>query len=409
VAPDVPRVVIGDPGRLRQVLINLIGNAIKFTEFGSVVVEMASVPLERGKIRICFEVTDTGIGIPAARLPDLFTEFRQVDSSISRRYGGTGLGLAISRKLVEKMGGEIAVESVLGRGSSFRFTVVLQGDRRGAPHPNLTTSVGQRVLLVAEDTAETALLTHQLETMGGRVSTVSNGSDAVAALKAAVAEGQRYDTAVVDDALPESTGLALAQALQGDESVSGLRLVLATRHAGPAVDGTVKEAVFDALLAIPCTGPELLVVLNKRPGPVEQRRADDVLAQETGEAAQSRHLRVLVAEDSSTNQVVIRGMLERLGHRADLVGDGREAVDAVQMLPYDLVLMDVMMPEMDGVEATRHIRQLPSPLGQIPILGLTANAFYEEHKSFQAAGMNSILSKPVTLKALSRAIEALVL
>jgi len=409
VAPDVPRVVIGDPGRLRQILINLIGNAIKFTEFGSVVVELSSALLERNKLRICFEVTDTGIGIPAARLPDLFKEFRQVDSSISRRYGGTGLGLAISRKLVEKMGGEIAVESVLGRGSSFRFTVVLQGDRRGSQQPSLARSASQKVLLVADDTAETALLTHQLETMGERVSTVSNGSDAIEALKAAVADGHRYDTAVIDDALSESASLALAQAVRGDESFSGLRLVLATRRGGPAGDRAVTGDVFDATLTMPCTGPELLTVLNERSGSPEQRRLDDIAAHEPPEAGLPRHLRVLVAEDSSTNQVVIRGMLERLGHRADLVGDGREAVDAVQMLPYDLVLMDVMMPEMDGVEATRHIRQLPSPLGQIPILGLTANAFYEEHKSFQAAGMNSILSKPVTLKALSRAIEALVL
>jgi two-component system, sensor histidine kinase len=408
VAPDVPRIVVGDPGRLRQVLINLIGNAIKFTEFGSVVVEMSSAPLERGKLRVCFEVTDTGIGIPAARLPDLFKEFRQVDSSISRRYGGTGLGLAISRKLVEKMGGDITVESVLGRGSSFRFTVVLQGDRRGLPHPSISPS-GRKVLLVADDTTETTLVTHQLEAMGGRVSMVGSGSDAIVALNAALADGQRYDTAIIDDGLPQSAGLALAQAVRGDASFSELHLVLATPHGGPAVDRAVKEEVFDVLLAIPCTGPELLTALNKRSGSTERRRADDVSSQETGGAAQPRHLRVLVAEDSSTNQVVIRGMLERLGHRADLVGDGQEAVDAVQMLPYDLVLMDVMMPEMDGVEATRHIRKLPSPLGQIPILGLTANAFYEEHKSFQAAGMNSILSKPVTLKALSRAIEALVL
>ena len=268
IAPGVPSRVRGDPGRLRQVLMNLVSNALKFTDRGDVRVVLAAEPAGEGEITLRFAISDTGIGIAPEDLPKLFQEFSQIDSSISRGFGGTGLGLAICRKLVQGMGGEILAESEPGRGSTFRFSV--------------------RTLATAE----------------------------------------------------------------------------ARTPAPPA----------------PAAPP----------------------------VAPARSLRVLVAEDNQTNQVVIRAMITKLGHRADLVGNGLEAVDAVRTRPYALVLMDVMMPEMDGLEATRLIRALPGPLANIPIFGLTAHAAAAEHAACLAAGMDRVITKPVTMAALAEPIGEIV-
>jgi signal transduction histidine kinase/ActR/RegA family two-component response regulator len=252
---NLPRVLIGDPGRLRQILLNLLGNAIKFTERGSIAVHAAALPAPPGEVHLAFTITDTGIGIPADKIGQLFAKFTQVDSSISRQFGGTGLGLAISRRIVEQMGGVIGVESQLGSGSRFRFDV----------------------------------------------------------------------------------------------------------HLRPADD-------------------------DVEPAPAPTMTA----------AGQIGHARILLAEDNGTNRLVVTRMLERMGHRVDSVSNGREAVEAVSAFPYDIVLMDMMMPEMDGLAATQAIRALPGPAGRVPVVGLTANVLTTDEQACRAAGMNAFLTKPVT-------------
>jgi PAS domain S-box-containing protein len=403
IAPGVPSHVTGDPARLRQVLINLVGNAIKFTERGAVSVEVERLPGDGDSAGLAFEVRDTGIGISDEQLPHLFKEFDQLDTSIARRFGGTGLGLAISMRLITGMGGAIVVRSQPGRGSAFRVAVPL----RAAPETPAPATRGREafegghVLVVDDNPVNRSIFARQLEGRGARVVAVADSGHALVALRDAAAQGAAFEAAVIDHIMPDTDGETLGRAIRADGALPALRLVLATSSTVSNSARVAAEQVFDSVLTKPV--PVDVLVRALRGGAAAPPRAEAARAEPRADGA--RVLNVLVAEDNLTNQAVIRAMIERLGHAADVVGNGGAAVAAVARRGYDIVLMDVMMPDMDGMEATRLIRAMAPPLCHIPVLGLTAHISPEDHVTFRAAGMDSVLTKPVTAKALAAALQ----
>jgi two-component system sensor histidine kinase/response regulator len=396
VGADIPARVLGDPGRLRQVLINLVGNAIKFTERGVVTVELERLAADDGAVVLACEVRDSGIGIPPEQLPLLFKEFAQADSSVSRRFGGTGLGLAISNKLVTGMGGQLSAKSVSGEGSTFRFTVRLRAAPPASAQPPVAAARldGMAVLVVDDNPTNRGIFARQLQQRGADVTLIEDARAALRALRG----GARFSAALIDHAMPEIDGEALARAIRAEPTGAGVRLVLATSSLTGAQARAAAGTLFDAVLTKPVPAEALARALSGAATRVTNAGERPVPARGL------RPVRVLVAEDNAPNQLVIRAMIERLGHRADLVASGVEALEAVRSRPYDLVLMDVMMPEMDGIEATRRIRALPPPLSGLTVLGLTAHVASEDHAEFHAAGMDSVITKPVTAKALAEAI-----
>lgn len=407
IAPEVPNAVVGDKARLRQVLLNLLGNALTFTELGSVSLEVSCLRGVGETILIGFEIHDTGMGIPPEGLAVLFQDFSQVDRSISRRFGGTGLGLAICRRLVEGMGGTIEATSDVGHGSVFRFSVRL----RRAPLIVATSSAaradGERVLIVDDNAVNRGIFARQLASRGGLAVAVGNARSALTVLRDAVAAGKPFDSAVIDHVMPGTDGPALADAIRAEPGLSAMRLVLATSWTLDPESRQAARRVFDVVLSKPV--PIDALVLAVKPSGLAPDGLGLVVPEVTPLAWSSgarRPIRILVAEDNRTNQLVISAMLDKLGHHADVVGNGLEAVEAVRARPYDLVLMDVMMPELDGIGATRRIRQLPGIAARLPILALTAHASAESHVTFREAGMDDVLTKPVTLGALVKLLAS---
>ena len=421
VAPDVPARVAGDPGRLRQVLINLIGNAIKFTERGAVLVEVERLPSDGAGILLGVSVRDTGVGISADRLPDLFKEFTQLDSSVSRRFGGTGLGLAISSRLVAGMGGSISAGSEPGQGSHFRFTVRLAEPADESPaafeRRSKVRMNGLRVLVADDHDVSRSVFVRQLIARGARVGAAADAASAMTELRSAAAAGDPYQAAVIDYMMPGADGPALGEAIRKVAALAPIRLVLVT---AALLDNGARVAAgrgFARVLDKPVPPDVLARALlgqaeRQAPAPAPAAAPADTLRRPPAPAspppAGQHSLSILVAEDNLTNQLVIRAMIERLGHRAHVVGAGEAAVAAVRDLPFDVVLMDVMMPGMDGIEATRMIRAMPPPLGKLPVFGLTAHIAPEDHAIFRAAGMDDILTKPVTAKALAGVLAPVV-
>jgi len=382
ISPQLPLRLRGDPGRLRQILMNLIGNAVKFTDKGAVTVEMEQVAREGDRVDVRFTVTDTGIGIAKATLPRLFGEFVQADSSTTRRFGGTGLGLAISRRLARRMGGDVDLESVMGDGS--RFFVNLPFRFVESRPPRLPAL---RALVTDGNAIIRALLARQLECWGLHVEQVPSGIDPADALQTALAAGKRFDLVLVDDA-----SRAFAAAVRERNNLVGTKIYLVTA-ALKADDGRA----FDGVFTRPMKPGELFAALIGAFGAEVDRRA----AARASAEALSRNslpqlrLRVLVVEDNKVNQRVAQGILERVGHRVDVASNGIEAVAAVRNKTFDLVLMDMQMPEMDGLEATRAIRALPGERRRVPIIGLTANAMAEDRLRCLEAGMDDHMAKPI--------------
>jgi len=403
IAPDVPRCLVGDPGRLRQVLFNLVENGIKFTEQGGVAVEVRRVDEETLELL----VRDTGEGIAPDVLPRLFTAFVQGDSSTARRHGGTGLGLAICRRLVERMGGAITVDSVPGRGSTFRFTVRLKSaasgeDASGRP-PVLS---GLRVLVIDRSVFARDLSARLLRALGATVQEVESTEDGLTALRGAVADGAPFTAVLFDPRGSGTDGTRFVNRVRGEPVLARTRLVQAVSSVQNPASGQRAAAGADGVLRKPLMPEALGRCLS--PGSMGERDAGaegnapperPIPTPET-----RRRLRILLAEDNHTNQVVALTMLERMGYRVDVAGNGVEAVEAVQARPYDLVLMDMMMPGMDGLDATRAIRTLSGHARDIPILALTANAFAHDREACLNAGMNGFIAKPLTAERLATAI-----
>jgi signal transduction histidine kinase/DNA-binding response OmpR family regulator len=414
ISRDVPRVLVGDPGRLRQVLVNLVGNGVKFTERGNVSVEVERTGPPGSPIQLQFEVRDTGPGIAAENLPLLFREFTQIDSSISRRFGGSGLGLAIAKRLVSGMNGTIGARSVLGEGSTFHFSVLLdEGDVLDSPVETAAGDLtGVRILVVDDNDVNLSILLRQLDGRGGVVSGARSGEEAFQTLLDAAARGTPFHAAIIDRAMPGCDGVDLGRRIRAEPGIAATRLVLATSW---SLEVGLRRSfldIFDALLTKPMSIDSLVRAVSSAAGRERNGRTPARAALPAPTMADDAHVddhrppvRVLVAEDNHTNQVLIRVMLGKLGCRADLVANGLEAVEAVMHRPYDLVLMDVMMPEMDGIEATRRIRELAGAVAKIPIVGLTAHAGQETHSELRLAGMDYVLTKPVTSKTLVAAID----
>jgi len=404
VPPDVPQMVRGDPTRVRQVLMNLIGNAIKFTEEGQVDVSASVTQRGGDSAAVQFRVHDTGIGIPEEQLGTIFQEFTQADASMTRRYGGTGLGLAISRRLVALMGGELAVTSEVGSGSEFSFTLRLPLEAAQAAARATVSLGGRRLLVVDDNETNRRIVRDMLGAEGMAVHEAPRADAGLEALRRAARARTPYDLAILDAQMPDQDGFELATAIRADGALTETRLLILT-SAGQRGDGErCRQLGIQAYLTKPIARADLVEAVGTvLAGTASAPGGADLVTRHS--IAESRHaLRILLAEDNPVNQQVATAMLLKRGHQVDVVGNGREAVDAVAKESYDLVLMDIQMPEMDGFEATEKIRALPQGR-TLPIIALTAHALSGERERCLARGMSGYLAKPFKAHDLFTAVE----
>ncbi len=413
IAPEVPRAVAGDPGRLRQILLNLAGNAIKFTERGSVAIT-ADLRLEDEQgSHLRFEVTDTGIGVPEALQSQLFTMFSQADSSTTRRFGGTGLGLAICRQLVGLMEGEIGMTSAPGAGTTVWFEIRLERATRASTKKTLGQGAlpDLRVLVVDDTELNRVIFEKQFASWGIETTSVASGEEALEALVGVVEGGVPFDIAVLDRMMPGMDGEELARRIKARPEIAATKLVLASSMGSRGDTRRLSEIGFARHLTKPVRQSDMfnclaeLCGLDLEDGPQAPAESEAPAAADPGRHP-ARPLRILVAEDNHVNQLLATVTLEKEGHRADVANNGIEAVDALRNIPYDLVLMDVNMPEMDGLEATRKIREMAGDMGRVPIIALTANAMKGDQELFLAAGMNDYVSKPLDRDKLVAVVNA---
>jgi len=392
----LPECVMGDEGRLRQILFNLCGNAVKFTQSGEIAVTVKLMSLTPQGLMARFEVRDTGIGIPADRLDSLFAPFTQVDVSTTRRFGGTGLGLSIVRRLATLMGGEAGVESREGVGSTFWFTVEFRPSTAAQPHSRTPAALqGQRVLIVDDNATNLKVLAGELKRWDIECVCVSSAEEALVAMRSARTP---FEVALLDHQMPGCDGAELGRRINEDAKLNSTRLVLLTSSGQGSDRQQFAELGFAGYLVKPVTRNDLIDTLSMvlagsaeawhtQTQPIITRK---YLRELRGHEAR----RILVAEDDAVNRKVAVGLLELMGYQVDAVDDGRQAVDSWRKGRYDLVLMDCQMPELDGYEATREIRRLESPSRRTPIIALTANAMPGAEALCKAAGMDAYLAKP---------------
>jgi two-component system, sensor histidine kinase and response regulator len=406
-APDAPRRVVGDAGRIRQVLLNLVGNAIKFTHEGHVFISVDRLDGDDENVRMRVSVEDTGIGIAADKIESIFEKFTQADGSITRRYGGTGLGLAISRELVELMGGDLSVTSTAGRGSTFSFTLTLQLDRETPADPPSTEDMaGVRVLVLhAHDTVR-HVLTEQIDTWGARATGVATGVEAVSMLRDGGRTNDPFGIALIAFDIPDMSAEALAALVKDDPALNSTVLVMLTSLGQHGDADRLRAAGYDAYLTRPTRPSQLADVLSavwsvKRRGVREVFvTRHTIMEARAGEEAtvnaREPRARVLVAEDNVVNQRAATRMLETLGCRVDVATSGLEAIKKLESGEYDLVFMDCRMPEMDGYEATREIRRRESRTGnRMPIVAMTAHTLPGDREKCIEAGMDDFVAKPI--------------
>lgn len=438
--PSVPPLLQGDPGRLRQILTNLTGNAVKFTQAGEVAVRVSlateeaaepgiqgsegerikigwPIPMNQAaSVLLRFSVCDTGIGIPTDKINLLFNKFSQVDASTTRRYGGTGLGLVISKKLAELMGGEVGVNSEEGKGSEFWFTARF-GKQTGEEQAENTQPAdlrGVRVLIVDDNATNREILSIRMVFWGMRPSEAQDGREALQALSQALDEKDPFRVAVIDMQMPGMDGETLGRTIMADERLADTRMVILTSMGTRGAPRRMQKIGFAAYATKPIRHQELkailsLVLTNRDgTGSTMQSIATRHTARESLNRFVGRKTRILLVEDNITNQMVAMGILKELGLHADAVANGAEALNALETLPYDLVLMDVQMPEMDGMEATHRIRNSSSsaiPHCRIPIIAMTAHAMQGDRERFLEAGMNDYVTKPISPLVLEEVLD----
>jgi signal transduction histidine kinase/DNA-binding response OmpR family regulator len=412
VQADVPDALVGDAGRLRQVLLNLVGNAIKFTERGEVIVHVSSTADSRddGEARIHFAVRDTGIGIPPEKKTTIFRAFEQEDTSTTRKYGGTGLGLTIAAQLVELMGGSIAVESQPGRGSTFSFTA-----RFGKQAHSIPSAVkpprgfhNLRVLIVDDNTANREIMERWLRDWQMEPTAVGDAMAAMDAMWHGIAIHKSYDLLLLDARMPDTDGLTLAAKIRERAELSGSRIILLTSGDRPGDTARFRDLRIDEHLLKPVQQDELLNAIYSIMSRTTERmkeeggRMNEPMANEPAANSSfilhpsSSSLRILVAEDSEFNALLMEKLLLRRGHAVTLVSNGREAVNRANRADFDLLLLDVHMPELDGFGVIREIRERERTAGgHLPVIALTARSRKEDRERCLAAGMDDFLSKPI--------------
>ncbi len=394
---DVPPTLRGDPARLRQVLANLVGNAVKFTERGEVVVRVASRGAAGARARVVFTVTDTGIGVPADARARLFESFSQADGSSTRRHGGTGLGLAISRRLVEAMGGTIGFDSVEGQGSTFWFELELEaGPSANQPREHAATLSGLRVLVVDDNATNRRILEAQLTGWGARCACVDGGERALQALREAAATREPFPLVILDMQMPGMDGATLARAIRADRAIAGASLLLLTSLG--MRDGDVQAAAVDRCLSKPVKQSRLLDCLLEMLDARGGLLGPDAT---TAVADEPTRPRILVVEDNVVNRRLALLQLKQLGHDCDTAEDGESALAALERRSYHLVLMDCQMSGMDGFATTREIRRREGEGRRVPIVAMTASVMPEDRARCREAGMDDHLGKPVRLPALA--------
>ncbi len=409
IAPDIPDALIGDPGRLRQVLLNLVGNAIKFTDDGEVAVNVSVDERGADDVRLRFTVRDTGIGIPEEKQWEIFGAFVQADASTTRKYGGTGLGLTISTQLVEMMDGRMWIDSEVGKGTNFhfvaRFGLAHDGDTIPPPPPNLRDL---NVLVVDDNETNRFILSEILASWQMRATSVDSADAALASLRKAAEQGHPFHLLLTDALMPQTDGFSLAQQVARDDRFGRLKMILLTSAGAPAVKGRAAH-VFAAKLAKPVKQSDLLdAIVTAFATPVSSRRQRSKETPRSGDQT-SKQLRVLVAEDNPTNQALVAALLKQKGHRITIVGNGRLAADRAVLETFDVILMDVQMPEMGGLEATGLIREHERTTGRhVPIIALTARAMAGDREQCLAAGMDAYVPKPLRAEDLFSAMDSVV-
>jgi two-component system sensor histidine kinase/response regulator len=408
VASNVPTIVVGDPGRLRQIVMNLVGNAIKFTERGEIVLDVGCRSQDAHGVELIFQVRDTGIGIPKEKIDRIFQAFEQVDTSTTRRYGGTGLGLTITSRLVNLMGGTIWVESSLGQGSTFFFTARLESLKSGAMNlhtQGLAQLKGTRVLVVDDNSTNRLILEEILEHHHLRPESADCATEAMRVLRQAKAANDPISLLLTDVNMPDVDGFMLVEQIRNDTQFCDLPTIVLTSGDRSGDRQRCERLNVSAHLRKPIKQSELMlsivlalgVTRSEPERPVRSDAAPSVVPP----------LQILLVEDSYPNQVLATGLLKKRGHTISVANNGQEAIDAIKAKPFDLVLMDVQMPVMDGFEATRTIRWMelrqalhPSSQSPIPIVAMTAHAMKGDRERCLECGMNGYLSKPIRIKEL---------
>jgi PAS domain S-box-containing protein len=420
VDPRVPSLLVGDPGRLRQMIINLANNAIKFTEEGEVSILVSlDANLDEGVV-LRFTVTDTGIGIPEEILPSLFDPFKQADSSTTRRYGGTGLGLSICRQLAEMMGGEIGVESSSGQGSSFWFTVKLGKQQQFGSEPtkeeHLFPDLSSLHILVVDDNSTNRLYLRKIIEAWGcsNFSEAADGETAMRILHESADSGQLFDLTILDMHMPKIDGETLGAMIKEDKKLMSTKLIMMTSVGNRGDAARLAEKGFAAYLTKPVKETLLReclenVVYGKPP---KEPRTDVLITRHSIAESRKREVRILLTEDNVINQKVTTAILDKLGYKSEIASNGLEALDLLSRRSFDLVIMDCEMPEMDGYETTRRIREWKTSAsgqeqarGKIPIIAMTAHALEGEREKCLATGMDDFLSKPVDPQTLAELLK----
>lgn len=405
ISPSVPTMLVGDPHRLRQVLVNLVGNAIKFTEQGEILLHVAPEPDGDGNVILHFRVTDTGIGIPAEKFSSIFEAFEQADHSTTRKFGGTGLGLAISARLVALMGGRIWVESEIGRGSTFHFTMRFQLCDAGLRQPPASPELlqGLRVLIVDDNSTNRRILAEMLTSWGMVPVLVCDAEAALTELRRP-GNGQDYGLVLTDVHMPGQSGFDLVRrARESGVYVKGVVVMLTSGDRAEDVE-MCRDLGVSTYLIKPIKQSELFNAILQALGAAHHEQWATATAANAREA--TRPLHVLLAEDSIINQKLAVGLLERWGHRVTVANDGREAVTCTQQQAFDVILMDIQMPELDGLDATREIRQQEAGTDRhTPIIAMTAHALQGDRERCLSVGMDDYLTKPIRFEQLFERLE----
>jgi PAS domain S-box-containing protein len=406
--------VRGDPGRIRQILLNLTGNAIKFTEKGEVIIRVTQEEELEHTVKLRFSVSDTGIGISTDNMDRLFKSFSQVDGSTTRKYEGTGLGLAISKKITEMMGGNVGVESKEGEGSTFWFTVLLMKQEKDeTPVISSRKLEGCRILIVDDNKTNRFVLREQLKSFGCLTEEVSNGSEALSLLKKREEEKNPFQIAIIDMLMPEMDGATLGKKIKEDSLFDKIVMVMLTSRAIKGDARLMKETGFSVYLNKPVKSKQLQNCLELAlSGKIEilEKIPSQIITRHSILEAKKQNFRILLAEDNIINQKVLLRILERAGYRADAVTTGKEVLSLIELIPYDLIFMDIQMPEMDGFTATSLIREEEKKEGRkhIAIIAMTAHVMKGDREKCLQAGMDDYISKPVQPEEIFKIIEGFI-